>query len=161
LEAVDEKINPTFKDFIKSKLFFVPTVDHIFRIIYLLILISFFAISANQGFSEVNTIFLWGAALLIINAGMLTIYWTKLKKQVSFKFPISLLIKYFVVGVASSIPTFLLMDQFLEYHESIFDFFPNLIPFLILQIGIYLIITILWDKETKNFVLSILREIRR
>ena len=53
------------------------------------------------------------------------------------------------------------MNEFLVYHESIFDFFPNLIPFFILQVGIYLIVTMISDTETKNFVLSILKEIRK
>ena len=89
------------------------------------------------------------------------IYWKKLTAQISLKFPTFITLKYLLVGIASSVPTFLLMNEFLEYHESIFDFFPNLIPFFVLQVGIYLIITMLSDTETKNFVLSILKEIRK
>ena len=161
LDTVDEKINPTFKDFLKSKLFFVPTIDHILRVIYLVILVSFFAVSIFQELSVIDTIFLWGIALFIANTSIMIIYWKKLKSQISVKFPIFITLKYLLIGIASSIPTFMLMNEFLVYHESIFDFFPNLIPFFVLQVGIYLIITMLSDTETKNFVLSILKEIRK
>jgi hypothetical protein len=161
LDAVDEKKNPTFKDFLKSRLFFVPTIDHIFRIIYLGILGSFFAISIFLELSVIDTIFLWGVAVLITSISIMTIYYKKLRAQISFKFPSIISLKYLLVGIGSSVPTFLLMDRFLEYHESIFEFFPHLLPFFILQVGIYLIVTIACDTETRNFVLSILREIKR
>ena len=70
LDTVDEKINPTFKDFLKSKLFFVPTIDHILRVIYLVILVSFFAVSIFQELSVIDTIFLWGIALFIANTSI-------------------------------------------------------------------------------------------
>lgn len=161
LETVDEKTNPNFKDFIKSKLFFVPTVDHIFRLIYLVLLVSFFTIVISQEFSELHTIFLWGVALLITHLGMVITYWKKLRTNISFKFPFLLSVKYAIGGIISSIPTALLLNEFLMYYESVFDFIPNLIPYFLLQVGIYLLITTIWDSETKNFVLSIIKEIKR
>jgi len=160
LETIDTKNNLKFKELVKSKLFFVPTIDHIFRIIYLSLLISFFAISIFGEFTIITTISLWGIALLITNSGISIVYWKKLKNQISFKFPYFVSLKYLISAIVSSLPTAYLINEFVEYHESVFDFIPQLIPLLILQVGIYLLICIIWDAETKKFILSIINEIK-
>jgi hypothetical protein len=160
LETIDTKSNVKFKELLKSKLFFVPTIDHIFRIIYLGLLICFFTISIFGEFSTITIISLWGIALLITNTGISIVYWNKLKNLIPFKFPLAVLMKYLISAIVSSLPTAYLLNQFVQYDNTIFDFIPQLIPLSILQVGIYLLISCILDVETKKFILSIINEIR-
>ena len=56
---------------------------------------------------------------------------------------------------------YLLMNRFLVYSESIFEFLPNLIPFLILGVLAYFGLTNLIDKKTRNLFNAIFLEIKR
>ena len=52
------------------------------------------------------------------------------------------------------------MEEFLVYEESIFDFLPNIIPYLFLSILIYFGLTYLVDKKTRVLFKAIFSEIK-
>ena len=52
------------------------------------------------------------------------------------------------------------MEKFLVYEQSIFQFLPSLIPFLLLGIFAYFGLTYLTDKKTKKLYHAIFSEIR-
>lgn len=161
LETVDEKKNSNFKEYLKSKLFFVPAIDYIGRGLYLIGLIIVIPLAINSNISDLNTIFLWGLVGLVITLVIVVFYWRKLSKEIVFKFPLKSSIKYVVATLASSIPSALLLENYLTYDESIFIFGPNLIPYFLLYVSIYFVIMISWDKETRQFLHLIINEIKR
>ena len=69
--------------------------------------------------------------------------------------------KYLVISVGVFGSVYFLMEKFLVYETSIFQFLPNLIPFLLLGISAYFGLTYLTDKKTKKLYNAIFLEIRR
>jgi len=56
--------------------------------------------------------------------------------------------------------SYVVTEQFLVYKISIFEFLPNVLLFVILAVGSYLLITFLIDTRTKNLFISIINEIK-
>jgi len=54
---------------------------------------------------------------------------------------------------------YVIIDNYLEYSESVFDFLPQFIPIVILGVTIYFGIVYLIDKSARNLFKSIWREI--
>jgi len=56
--------------------------------------------------------------------------------------------------------THIFMDKFLIFDESIFNFLPNLMLFVIFGLINYLLVTYLIDKKTRQLFKKIIKEIR-
>ena len=52
------------------------------------------------------------------------------------------------------------MEEFLIYQESIFNFLPDVMLFMALSIGSYLVITYLVDSKTRKLFNAIIQEIK-
>ena len=55
---------------------------------------------------------------------------------------------------------YVMMQHVLVYKKSIFEFLPIILLFTTIGISIYLIITYITDKRTKNLFKSIIYELR-
>ena len=84
-----------------------------------------------------------------------------IKKSINFKFPIKNMAKYVFVTIIASVPSFILVENYLVYEESIFDFLPIIFPFLLLYASIYISLIYLWDKETRHLLKLIINEIKK
>jgi len=84
-----------------------------------------------------------------------------IKKSINFKFPIKNIAKYVFVTIIASVPSFILVENYLVYEESIFDFLPIIFPFLLLYASIYISLIYLWDKETRHLLKLIINEIKK
>lgn len=161
LETVDTEENPKLKQFLKSKLFKVPAIDTTGRIIYLISLVTVLPFLFQSNVPDVEMIFWWGIIGIISNIVIISLYWRMIKKSISFDLPIKNISKYIVTTIISSIPTYLFIENYLVYKESIFDFIPEIIPYLIFYVSIYISIIYLWDRETRQFLKSIIDELRK
>ena len=72
-----------------------------------------------------------------------------------------MILKYFTSSIGSFGFTYLMMNEFLEYKESIFEFLPDFIPFVILGISLYLGITYLIDKKTRKLFNLIISDVSK
>lgn len=161
LERVDVGFQSKFKDYIKSKLFFVPLVFLISYAVYIVILVIVLIISHQIGLQDLEVIFWWGVGGAISNIAIALVFWFAVQKQIKFKFPSKPIIKYSIVTILASSISFMLMEQFLIYNESIFLFLPSLIPHILLFVGIYSLIILLWDKDTRKFASLIINEFKK
>ena len=108
---------------------------------------------------ELEIIFWWGVGGTISNIGIGIVFWLTVKRQIKINFPLKPAIKYTTVTIIASIISFLLLNQFLIYEKSIFQFLPSLIPHLVLFVSIYLSIIFLWDKDSREFFRQIIKEL--
>lgn len=161
LENVDEKTNPKFKEFLKSKLFTVPAVDLIGRAVGLVFLTVVILIIFKMNFQDLAIIFWWGVIIVITNIVIVSIYWKMISKTIPFKFPIINTLKYVTATITSSIFSIFLLENYLIYDESIFIFGPRIIPYLLLFASIYVSIMYIWDRESREFIKSIFNEIKK
>ena len=161
LENVDIQKHPKIKQFLKSNLFKVPMMDTIGRIFYIILLIVLLPFILESNSSDFYVIFWWGVIGIAANLLIIGLYSKMIKKSINFKFPIKNMAKYVFVTIIASVPSFILVENYLVYEESIFDFLPIIFPFLLLYASIYISLIYLWDKETRHLLKLIINEIKK
>ena len=87
---------------------------------------------------------------------------SKYKKK-SFKIKINKIsiFKYLLTSIIVFGSIGMVMEENLEYKNSIFEFLPSLLLFAIISVIGYLIITYLIDKRTRSLIKGIINEMRK
>lgn len=161
IERVDVDFSSKFKDYVKSKLVIIPVIYAIGYTIYLGMLVGVLVTSSSQtNFTDLGIIFWWGIVGIITNIAIVLTFWKMTSDNIQFKFPVKSSVKYTVATLCSSLVAYFLMDNFLIYEKSIFIFLPNLIPFMLIFLIIYLGIMVYWDKDSKNLIKAIINELK-
>ena len=83
------------------------------------------------------------------------------RKSFKFKIDLKSLFKYLLTSIVIFGIIGIIMEESLEYKESIFEFLPSVIPYAIIAILLYLATTYLIDKRTKILVKGIISEFRK
>lgn len=159
-EKVDKNENASFMDYIKSNLFYVPSLLLVRGIVYIVSLSAFLIFAPSQ-MDILDLVIIWSVLSFIIFIPFSFIGLNQLRKSLLVHFSIFSILKYLLAGIIASGIILILQDQFLEYKTKILDFLPEIFPLLIIWCVIYLAITIIWDKKTKDFVKSIISEIKK
>lgn len=159
-ENVDNDEKSNFLKYIKSKLFFIPTLRLIQNTSYIIILaITLFVLNDFKGIMDL--IIYWSIISMIFQIP-LTIYLIyKTKQTFQLNFEINSIIKYLLSGIISFSIVYFLTEKFLIYNESLQQFLPQVIIFGFIGIGIYLLITYLIDKQIRDLIKSIILEIKK
>ena len=161
IEKVDSNSKSTFKDYIKSRLVFIPTLRMIQRGSYLTSLAVMLIILNPIVNEKIDLIVYWSILFIAVHL-LPTLYAYKLiKKEFKPKLNFLTIMKYFSTSIVAFGTTFIIMEEYLEYKENIFEFIPGFIPFVVLSIIMYLGITILIDKKTRKLANSILLELKK
>ena len=160
IEKVDTK-KSTQKEYLKSKLFYLPSIRMIRRGVYLGSMTSGIFILIQTGASEIELVIYW--ALISALAQLpFTIYFYYLVKK---NFPLSLDVitigKYLLTTITIFGGIHFLMEEYLVYDTNIFQFLLNLLPFLFLGFLVYLGITYATDKDTRKLFKAIISEIKQ
>lgn len=158
IEKVDMNKNSTFKDYAKSKLILYPTFQLIRNGIYFgSLAVILFLLSGTE--SELNLVIYWALVGLIIEIP-LTIYIYRLVRQnMTLQIDWKTLLKYLFSSLTIFGIFYYLINQYLEYKVSIFEFLPELILWAAMIVGTYLAITYLIDKNTRKLFKGILKEV--
>jgi len=160
LDKVDTSDKSTFKDYLKSSLFKIPSINLIHNIIYLAIFTTVIWFAFSLKTSQLDLVMYW-IIIGLITFIPLSIYYYRLSRKVfEIKFDFSIM-KYVLTSLGVFSFMFIIMEEFLIYNESIFIFLPDLIFFVLIATGLYLIITYVIDKKTKDLFVSIYDEIRK
>ncbi len=157
IEKVDMDENSTFKDYVKSKLFFMPTLLLIKNSIYVILLaIGLFLILSN---SLIEQLVFWALISLFAQIPFTIYVYIIMKKELKTLLDSKSIFKYLIVSFISFGISYVLMQQFLVYVNDIFTFIPNLLLFVGFGIGLYFTITYFVDKKTRILVKAIIQEI--
>ncbi|QUC64458.1 hypothetical protein NsoK4_08530 [Nitrosopumilus sp. K4] len=156
IETVDIQPNTT-KNYLKSNLFWIPTFRYVKLIVYLIVLaIMFFY--AKENLSQINTLTFWAIIGVVIEIPYSVFLWKKLKKITLITFPYKSGIKYLSTTILMMIVFWVTSDKLIVYHQSIFDFFPNLVLQLLICLSVYIGSTYLIDEKFKTLTKSIIKE---
>lgn len=160
IENVDTNENATFRDYVKSKLIYLPTLENIHRGLYLLCLIIVLLIVTDTS-TDSQLLMYW--AIVAVSAQLpFTVYlllW--IRREFSPQINGKIILKYFISSILVFGGIDIILENYLEYDEEIFVFLPNLIPYLLAGGLGYVGLTYLIDNKTKNLVKSIFNEIRK
>jgi hypothetical protein len=160
IEKVDTRENATFRDYIRSKLFFIPTVRIVQRSLYLISLtvMLFLMIPSNQ--DQIQLVVYWAIIALAIQIPYTGFLYLLIKKEFTIRFDKKALFKYFSASVVAFGFTFLLMEEYLEYKISIFEFLPEFLQYVIIGVLFYLAITYIIDPRTRKLTKAIVSEVK-
>lgn len=161
IEKIDKNENANYLDYVKSNLFKIPTIRLLQRLIYLTSLIVMLFFMKELVNSELELVVYWSAIAMIVEIPF-TINFLLMVRR---KFPLNVdwksIIKYLMSTIIVFTGIHLLMEQFLVYNESIFEFLPQVIVFLILGAIFYLGLTYIVDKRTRVLILKVVKEFRK
>jgi len=159
IETVDMDENSTYKDYLKSALFRVPTIRLMEKALYIGALMIGLYIFIQKTDSQFELVYYW-AIIALVTQIPFTFYFYYITRQ---KIPLSVhwltIMKYLISSVLIFGGIYFLMDNFLEYDKEIFVFLPKLLIFIAIGIGGYVGITYLIDKKTRIFFKAIFSEV--
>lgn len=160
IEKVDVSENSTIKHYLKSMLFRIPTIRLIQRGIYLGMLGIGLLIMISIDSSQLDLVIFWSIIAMVIQIPFTIYFFFKVRKEFPLKVDRVAILKYLAISIFVFGMVYLLVEEFLEYKVSIFEFLPNLLLFIILGILLYGIFTFLADHNTRKLVTSVLTELR-
>ena len=158
LEKIDLNSKVNHKEYMKSKLFSVPSIINIKFSVYLLSLVPFL-IFANETYSILELIIGWSLLALISEIIGTSYFYIQVKKQLGKILDVKSIIKYIFVGILVIFVTDFLTEQFVVYDLDLINHIINWIPILIISTSIFLGLSYSIDKKIRNFVNAIIKEI--
>ena len=160
IEKVDNNENSTFKNYIKSKLFFVPSIRLLQYSTYIIIL-SIVLILALPNSSEIDLITYWSIIWLIMEIPFFIYFYIQMRKNFKFSFEKKNITKYFFASILVFGSISIISKQFLELNIELFEFLPTLIMYIAAGGIGYLIITYFIDNKIKQLVITVIKEIKK
>jgi len=160
IEKVDKFENSTFKDYLKSKLFFPQTIRLIQTSIYILILTVGLLILVGFGSSNQELLLFWASIALVTQIPLVCVLYYLVRKSITIKLDISRIVKFLLTAIGAFGLTYVLTTQFLVYSHDITSFIPNVLMFASFGVGLYIIITYLIDNKIRNLVHAVIYEIK-
>ena len=158
-ETIDEKQNPTTREFFKSKLFKIPTIQLFQYVSYILILTV--SLLWMKFPSTLDLVIFWSilSLLLQIPSTLLICIWIKKEKLIQINF--ITILKYFIAAVPIYFFIDFLNNTFLDYTTNIFILAPQILLTLTICILSYIAITFLIDSNTRQLLKSIVGELKK
>ena len=160
IETVDMNEDSTFKDFIKSKLFSIPTIILMQSILYIVLLTIGILLLIPVVNTSLDLIVYWAIISLVTQIPFLMYFYSMAKKNFPIIVDRSSLFRYLLVSIGVFGLTYVLIEKFLVYNNSIYEFLPNVLFFVIIAVTGYLVITYLIDLKTRTLFKAIINEIR-
>lgn len=160
IEKVDVKENSTFKDYIKSKLFVLPTLQIIQYGIYLLILTIYLVIFKDQA-SQIELVIYWSVISMASQIPLSIYLYGLVKRNFEFKLDKLTISKYIIISIGAFGGSFVLAEIFLIYKNNVFEFIPSLFGFVLLGIIVYLVLTYTVDARTQKLFKAIINEVKK
>ena len=160
IEKVDINEKATFKNFIKSKLFFIPTIIIFQQIIYISTLAITLFILIQNDYSELDLVYYWSMVALFTQAPFTLYLYILVQKNFVLKLNIQSICKYLVASIVSFGITYILLENYLNYYENLFTFIPHVLIFLVFGVLCYISSTFVIDKKIRTLFYSILQEIK-
>jgi len=160
-ENIDTDKQASFSQYLKSNLFFLPTLNYILSGSYVTILALFLILSKGMNLTEEYNITIWSFILLAVTIPFMIYGLVSVKRQCQILFPYHSVTKFSFIALIASIITHLIMQRTLVYNPSIYDFVPQLIPIVILGGVIYFGLAYAIDRSARDLFKLVLKEIRK
>ncbi len=159
-ENVDIDKEASIKKVLKSKLFFLPTLNYLLTGSYVGILAIFLIFTQTTEMEDVDLVTYWSIILAGVTAPFMIYGLFLLRKNHQINLPYVAILKFSGITLLVSVITNFILENYLIYYQSIFDFLPQLIPIIILSGAIYFSLSYALDKSTRKFFKSIFTELK-
>lgn len=159
-ETVDLEKQASFKQYVKSKLFVLPTLNYMMNGSYVILLAAFLVMVKGTTMSEVNMVTIWSIILLATSIPFMMYGVVAVKRQHKVSFPSRFVLKYGAAALLSSIIVYFVSLNILSYTMTVYEFVPRVILSVGIGAGVYLGITYVIDKSTRELLGSIAKELK-
>ena len=159
VETVDVDEKASFKQYIKSKLFLLPTLLLIQYSIYITLLVIMLWV-AGPDYDLIDLITYWAIIMLSTQIPITICHYIMVRKHLQITFEFSIILKYFAISLVVFSLIYYLTEQFLEYDSNVFVFVPAVLLFTMIGVFGYISITYLVDSRTKHLVSAIINELK-
>lgn len=159
LEKIDIDKEATWKNYIKSKLFFLPTLKNIHHGIYIISLTIVLLILSQNNIKELDLVFYWSIIALVIQVPFTIYSYYLASGNFEFKKYTNNIVKYMITSILVFGVTYFLIENFVVYKESIFEFLPQILILVGFTAISYITITYFIDSRTKKMINSIKSEL--
>ena len=159
IEQVDVNQNSTFKDYFKSKLFYIPTVSLIQSIIYLISLTILLYMLISYDYSQLDLVISWSILSLSVQIPASVTIFILVKRNFSLQINLKEIFKYVFSSIIAFGITYILLESFLQYDIELFEFLSITLLFVLIGITIYFGFTFIFDSKTRNLFNVILNRI--
>lgn len=158
-EKVDIDKQASFKQFVRSRLFFLSTLNYILYGSYIVLLVIVIILFYQPENPDWYIVTWWSFVFLIVTIPFMIYGLVAVKKYHGITFPIKETSKFGGATLFSGIIVFYFAENFLVYSQSIWDFLPQILPIIAFGGGIYFGITYLIDKSTRKLFNSIFSQL--
>ncbi len=153
-EKVELRVDSTLKDFVKSKLFMLPTINLICGTIYLISLAIVIHITTSMNLSPVDNAFYWALTQLITLLPLFTLKAILAKKAVNFKVPWRPITLYLIASAVMVVILQLLKFD-IPYTPNIYIFAYQAVKLAATGVIIYFTILYTFDHYFRDLVKTI------
>ena len=160
-ETVDIDKKASFRQYVKSNLFLIPTLNIIYSVSYVGGLAIFLLLIKTTEMTDLFVVTIWSIIMMIISIPFMIYSLFLVYKKYGITLKIKYILKYAVLTLFSSIVLHYLITNYMTYHESIWNFIPEFLPYIALGSALYFGILYLIDKDTRIFYKSIIHEFKK
>ena len=159
VETVDVDEKASFKQYIKSKLFLLPTLLLIQYSVYITLLVIMLWV-AGSDYDLIDLITYWAIIMLSTQIPITICHYIMVRKHLQITFEFSIILKYFAISLVVFSLIYYLTEQFLEYDSNVFVFIPAVLLFTMIGVFGYISITYLVDSRTRQIASEIINELK-
>ncbi len=160
LEKIDLDKNASFKQYMKSKLFFVPTITFFTAGVYISALVVFLFVK-DPMMSDIDLVSTWSLIFFLALIPQSILGLILIKKYHQITIPYIPVLKFSICTIIASIPVYIITENILIYDPSIWNFVPQLIGIVSIGGIIYFVTTYIFDKSTRTLFGLIFNEFKR
>ena len=157
-ETVDIDEKSTFKDYLKSKLFHLPTILLIQYLIYIPALAIGIVMGIENKFSEIELVILWSVIALVTHSPFTFYFYYLIKRDLSVSLDYFRITKFLVLSIFSFGISYLLIENYLDYEIDFIYFILTVIGILLIGVGSYIALTFATDLKTRELFSALIHK---
>jgi len=159
-EEIDTKKEAKIRDYLKSKLFSIPSIRLIQNASFVIFFTMGLYFLVENEFQQDKLLLFWASIGLVTQIPhTIYLYWL-VREHFSISFEIISIVKYVIIGFIVFGLMHILIENFVTYDQALINFIPQLIPLIISAFGLYVIITYITDKQSKILVNAVIDAIK-
>jgi hypothetical protein len=151
-EKVDVYEKSRFKDFLKSKLFYLPTILLVQYVIYIIVLIVGLTLGTLSNFTAIELVILWSIIAVVAHSPFTIYFYHMIKRDLNVSLDFFRISKFLLIAILSFGISFILVDNFIDYNQDLIYFITTVVIILLIGICIYITMTYLTDLKTRNMI---------
>ena len=157
-EKVDVYENSGFKDFLKSKLFYLPTILLVQYVIYIAILIVSITFGMLNKFTEIELVILWSIIALLTHIPFTIYLYQLVKRDLNVSLDFLRITKFLLITIVSFGISHILVSNLVDLNQEFIYLISTVLGILLIGIFTYVTITYLIDPKIRNIVNALIKK---